>query len=240
MLYTAISTAQNVKISYNIASLGHRILAVLIDLIIIFIYMVVLAYMDMGLGSIMPEDGRIGLRQLSYLPVMTYSLIFHLLFNGRTPGKFIMSIKVVKRDGAPASWSDYIIRWILRLIDIWTTTGAVGLISIIFTDQNQRLGDAAADTIVIDTRKKTRVSHTILEEVESTYTPTFNMVTLLSDNQVNEIKEIYRLAGDSKDYETLKVLRDKIEQILKIQSDLRDAVFVRTILKDYTHLTQGL
>ncbi len=240
MSHTSISTAQNVNISYNIASLGHRILSALIDLVIIFIYVVILEYLDVGLSKIMPEDGLVSMQQLLFLPVMFYSLVFHLIFNGRTPGKFIMSVKVVKRDGAPASWSDYIVRWVLRLVDIWLTTGAVGVIAIIFTDQNQRLGDAAADTLVIDTRKKTKVSHTILENVEEAYTPTFNNVTILSDQQVNEIKEIYRLAGESRDYETLKILRNKIEELLHINSDMRDAVFVRTVLKDYTALTQGL
>ena len=240
MSHTAISTAQNVNISYKVASLGYRILAVLIDLIIIFIYLVILTYLDIGLSKIIPKDGLVSMQQLLFLPVMFYSLIFHLIFNGRTPGKFIMSLKVVKRDGAPASWSDYIIRWVLRLIDIWITSGAVGIIAIIFTDENQRLGDAAADTIVIDTRKKTKVSHTILEDVEESYTPTFQNVTMLSDQQVNEIKEIYRLAGESRDYETLKILRNKIENLLNIQSDLRDAILVRTVLKDYTFLTQGL
>lgn len=240
MSHTSISTAQNVNISYNIASLGHRILAVLIDLIIIFIYLVVLEYLDVGLSMIMPEDGLVSMQQLLFLPVMFYSLVFHLIFNGRTPGKFILSVKVVKRDGAPASWSDYIVRWILRLVDIWLSSGAVGVIAIIFTDQNQRLGDAAADTIVIDTRKKNKVSHTILENVEESYTPTFQNVTILSDQQINEIKEIYRLAGESRDYETLKILRNKIEELLHINSDMRDAVFVRTVLKDYTALTQGL
>ena len=150
-----------------------------------------------------------------------------------------MNIKVVKRDGSPASWSDYIIRWILRLVDIWISTTAVGIIAIIISDENQRLGDAAADTIVIDNRKKTKVSHTILEEVEEDYTPSFNMAHLLSDQQVNKLKEIYRLAGESSDYATLQVLRHKIEELLGIKSDLRDAVFVRTVLKDYTYLTQG-
>ena len=240
MSHTSISTAQNVNISYNIANIGHRILAVLIDLIIIIIYLVVLKYLGLGLSMNMPEDGLVNMKRLLFLPAMFYSLVFHLIFNGRTPGKFIMSVKVVKRDGAPASWSDYIVRWVLRLVDIWLSSGAVGVIAVIFTDQNQRLGDAAADTIVIDTRKKTKVSHTILENVEETYTPTFNNVTILSDQQVNEIKEIYRLAGESRDYETLKILRNKIEELLHINSDMRDAVFVRTVLKDYTALTQGL
>lgn len=239
MSNTAISTAQNVNISYNVASLGHRLVAFLIDGLILISYLTLLEYVELGLSDFMPDDADLGLNQLFVLPVLLYSLLSHLLFNGRTVGKFIMKIKVVKLDGAPATWSDYLTRWIIRLIDIWASSGAVGIIAIIFTDENQRLGDAAANTIVIDNRKKTKVSHTILEEVEEDYAPSFNMVHQLTDQEVNEIKEIYRLAGESRDYQTLHLLRNKIEELLQIKSDMKDAIFVRTVLKDYTYLTQG-
>ena len=240
MSSTAITTAQNVNINYNIASLGNRIVAFLIDLLIMFIYLVLLSYLDLGISDLVPRNTQLGVNQLLMLPIFLYSLLFHLIFNGRTPGKFIMKLKLVKLDGAPASWSDYLTTWIIRLIDIWATTGGVGIIAIIFSENNQRLGDAAANTIVIDNRKKTKVTHTILEEVEEDYEPTFNTVHQLSDHEVNEIKEIYRLAGESRDYETLRLLRNKVESMLQIKSELKDAIFIRTLLKDYTYLTQGL
>ncbi|MGB5981774.1 MAG: RDD family protein [Nonlabens sp.] len=239
MSNTAINTAQNVNISYKVASLGHRMLAFLLDGLILISYLTVLELVDVGVSELTPSDFDLGISQLFLLPVLLYSLLFHLIFNGRTCGKFIMKIKVVKLDGAPATWSDYLTRWIIRLIDIWASSGAVGIIAIIFTDENQRLGDAAANTIVIDNRKKTKVSHTILEEVHEGYNPSFTMVHQLTDQQVNEIKEIYRLAGESRDYQTLNLLRNKIEQLLNIKSEMKDAIFVRTVLKDYTYLTQG-
>lgn len=239
MSNTAISTAQNVNINYKVASLGHRMLAFLLDALVLFSYLTLLEFIDLGLSDFTPSEFDLGLKQLFILPVLLYSLVFHLIFNGRTVGKFIMKIKVVKLDGAPATWSDYLTRWIIRLIDIWASSGAVGIIAIIFTDQNQRLGDAAANTIVIDNKKTTKVSHTILEEVDEDYTPSFTMVHQLTDQEVNEIKEIYRLAGESRDYQTLNLLRNKIEQLLNIKSEMKDAIFVRTVLKDYTYLTQG-
>ncbi len=239
MSNTSIHTAQNVNINYSVASLGYRIVAFLIDLVIIILYLIIIEYIGLGMKELWDRNTVFGLSEFLMLPVVFYSLLFNIIFNGRTPGKFIMKMKVVKIDGSPARWSDFLITWILRLIDIWATTGGAGILSIIFTDKNQRLGDSAANTIVIDSRKKTKVSHTILEEVEESYDPQFMMVNQFNDQEINEIKEIYRLAGESRDYQTLNELRNKIEQLLNIKSDLRDAIFVRTILKDYSYLTQG-
>lgn len=161
----------------------------------------------------------------------------HIIFNGRTVGKFIMGIKVVKEDGSPARWSDFIVRWIVRLVDLWLFMFTVGTVSILLTDKQQRLGDMMAKTIVINTRKSVNISHTILQEVDEGYQPIFHNAHLLSDIQANEIKEIYRLAGQSRDYNVLHQLRLKIESILQIKSDLKDGQFVRTVLKDYFHLT---
>lgn len=239
MSNTSINTAQNVAINYHISSLGYRVVGFLIDLVILFVYIIILSYIESGISSLFDRFTTFGLGQLMFLPVAFYSLFFNIIFNGRTPGKFIVGTKVVKIDGSPATWSDYLISWMLRLVDLWIISPGIGIMAIIFSNRNQRLGDMASDTIVIDTRKKTKISHTILEDVKEDYEPTFLTVNMLTDKDINEIKEIYRLAGESRDYETLKMLRLKVEDLLQINSDLRDGIFVRTVLKDYSYLTQG-
>lgn len=239
MSNTSINTAQNVNINYNISSLGYRVVGFLIDLVIIFVYVIILSYIESGMSGLFDRFTTFGLGQLLFLPVAFYSLFFNIIFNGRTPGKFIVGTKMVKIDGSPATWSDYLISWMLRLVDLWIISPGIGIMAIIFSNRNQRLGDMASDTIVIDTRKKTKISHTILEDVKEDYEPTFLTVNMLTDKDINEIKEIYRLAGESRDYETLKILRLKVEDLLQINSDLRDGIFVRTVLKDYSYLTQG-
>lgn len=239
MSNTNVNTAQNVNINYNVSSLGHRIVALLIDLVIMAMYQVLINYIGLGFEEIVDNNTYYGMAELLLLPIAFYSLFFNILFGGRTPGKFIMQMKVVKVDGSPARWSDYLTSWILRLVDIWSTMGGVGIISIIFTDKNQRLGDSASDTIVIDARKKTKISHTILEDIDENYQPTFMTVNNLNDTDINEIKEIYRLAEESRDFKALNQLRDRIEELLHIKSELRDGILIRTVLKDYTYLTQG-
>ncbi|AZQ43975.1 RDD family protein [Nonlabens ponticola] len=239
MSNTAVNTAQNVNINYTVASLGYRILAFLIDLVVLGVYVSALAYVFSNLENALDRFTSIGLYQLLFLPIAFYSLIFNIIFNGKTVGKFVLQLRTVKVDGSPATWSDYFITWIMRLVDLWLTGPGVAIISIIFTDKNQRLGGIASNTIVIDTRKKTKISHTILEQVREDYKPTFITAHQLTDPTINEAKEIYRLAGQSRDYAALKLLRLRLEELLGIKSELRDGEFVRTLLKDYTYLTQG-
>lgn len=239
MSNTAINTAQNVTIDYHVASLGNRILGFLIDLLLFAVYIFIIEYFVIKLSDVADGLTTLGISQLVLVPIMTYSLIMNILFKGRTIGKFIMGTKVVMVDGSPARWSNFLTSWLLRFVDLWISTCTIGTLSIIFSDKNQRLGDAASDTMVIDTRKKTKISHTILEDVDQDYQPSFTVVSTLTDHDINEIKEIFRLAESSRDYNALNNLRLKVESLLDIKSDMRDAPFIRTILKDYTYLTAG-
>ncbi|PPK95009.1 MULTISPECIES: RDD family protein [Nonlabens] len=239
MSNTAINTAQNVNIEYEFAGVGKRMLAFLLDLVIFAIYLITMSLTIYRAVGLFDDNNTLGIQELSMLPIFCYSLLMHLIFNGRTVGKFIMGIKVVREDGSPARLSDYLVRWIFRLVDIVIFFGTVGVVSILFSEKKQRLGDLAAKTIVINTKKSTKISHTILEDLDPNYQTQFQNAYLLTDADVNEIKDIYRLAGESRDYMTLRELRIKVESLLNINSDLRDGVFIRTVLKDYTYLTQG-
>ncbi|MEN8816782.1 MAG: RDD family protein [Nonlabens sp.] len=239
MSNTAINTAQNVNIEYEFAGVGKRMIAFLLDFVVLAIYIIVMSLTVYKAIGLFDSNNVLGIKELSLLPIFCYSLTLHLIFNGRTVGKFIMGIKVVKEDGSPANLSDFLVRWILRLIDIVLFFGTVGVVTILFSEKKQRLGDIAAKTIVINTKKSTKISHTILEELDPNYQPQFQNAYILSDAVVNEIKDIYRLAGESRDYMTLRELRNRVEQLLNTQSDLRDGAFIRTVLKDYTYLTQG-
>ncbi|WP_213520080.1 RDD family protein [Nonlabens sp.] len=239
MSNTAINTAQNVTIEYEFAGIGKRIIAFLLDAVVLIIYIITVSLTVYKAVDLFDQNNVLGIRELTLLPVFCYSLFMHLLFNGRTLGKFVMRIKVVKEDGSPARLSDFLIRWILRLIDIVLFFGTVGVVAMLLSERKQRLGDIAAKTIVINTRKRTKISHTILEDVDPGYQPQFQNADILTDADVNEIKDICRLAIESRDYMTLQELRLKVASLLKAESALKDETFIRTVLKDYTFLTQG-
>jgi uncharacterized RDD family membrane protein YckC len=241
MANLAINTTQNVNLDYKIASIGDRMLAFLIDLFIFFVYLYAVELITAAMGEAFSDRWTVfGFQQLLLLPVMFYSLLMHIIFNGRTVGKMILKTRVVKLDGSPVHWSNYLTLWMLRLIDIWMFLCAVGVLALIFSEKRQRVGDMAAGTVVISTKNTVKISHTILEEVEDAYEPTFLNVTKLTDKDVRLIKETFLIAIRSNDYKTLKVLRDKVESILETQSALYDRQYVSTVLKDYNYYTQNM
>ncbi|MBT0608403.1 RDD family protein [Aequorivita echinoideorum] len=241
MANLAINTTQNVNLDYKIVSVGERILAFLIDVFLFSIYFYIVELATAAMNVAFSDNWTVfGIQQLLLLPVMFYSLYMHILFNGRTVGKMAMKTRVVKMDGSPARWSDYLILWMLRLVDIWIFLGSIGLLSIIFSERGQRVGDHAAGTVVISTKNKVSINHTILEEIAEDYQPKFNTVTTLTDKDVRLIKETYLIARKTNDFKTLHMLRKKVETLLGTSSDLYDVQYIDTVLRDYNHFTQNM
>jgi len=236
-----INTTQNVNLDYKIVGIGERILALVVDLFIFFLYFFIIELITSFFDSVFSDNWTVfGLRSLLFLPIMFYSLYMHIIFNGRTFGKMIVKTRVVKIDGTPVHWSNFLVRWLLRLIDLWIFFGSISVLSILFSDKRQRLGDAAAGTVVISTKNTVKITHTILEEVEENYEPKFIMVTKLTDKDVRLIKETYHIARRSSDFKTLKALRTKVESILETKSDLYDIQYLDIVLKDYNYYTQRM
>ncbi|MEM7187279.1 MAG: RDD family protein [Bacteroidota bacterium] len=241
MANLAINTTQNVNLDYKIVSVGERILGFTVDLLLFFLYFYIVQVITSAMQMAFSDNWTVfGLQQLLLLPVMFYSLYMHILFNGRTIGKMIVKTRVVKLDGRPVHWSNYLTLWMMRVIDVWLFLGSIGLLTTLFSEKRQRLGDMAAGTVVISTKKRTKISHTILEEVEENYEPKFLTVTQLNDKDVRLIKETYQIALRSNDFKTLNLLRKKVCEVLDIQSDLYDKQFIDTILKDYNYFTQQM
>lgn len=252
MVELQINTTQNVNINFTAASVGERILAFVIDLIIKVAYSIVVYQLLFGVMNIeawtagMDYWSKVAIYVMFYLPVVFYSLIFETLLDGQTPGKRILRIKVVKIDGYQASLADFVMRWFFRLIDLNLFGPVFGpiiaLIAIISNTKNQRLGDMAAGTSVITLKHKINISHTILEDLEATYEPTYPSVIKLSDNDARIIKDTFIIAKKSKDYQTLIKLRQKIMEVTGIKENLQnyDIEFIDTILKDYNYYTQNM
>jgi len=248
MVELQINTTQNVNINFTAASVGERLLAYGIDWLFKIAYIIVTYQITFKLFKIdeMVEDmdywSQAAIFVTFYLPVIFYTLLFETLLDGQTPGKRILKIKVVKIDGYQASLSDFIIRWIFRVVDLNMLSGVVALIAIITSPKNQRLGDMTAGTSVITLKNNINISHTILENLKQDYVPTYPMVIKLSDNDARIIKDTYKTAIKSKDYKTLIKLRSKIMEVLELKETKHsiDHQFIDVILKDYNYYTQNM
>jgi len=243
----SITTTQIVNINFAAASVSDRMLAYLLDLLVKIAYGTVvwgILFKALGLTKYMENLDTwsyAAILIVLFLPVIFYSLIQESLMEGQTLGKKILKIKVVKIDGYQASFGDYIIRWLFRIIDVNLSWGVIGLITIVVTEKTQRLGDITAGTAVISLKNNISINHTILMDLDQAYVPIYPLVIKLSDNDARIIKETFLNAVAKRDFATLIKLRQKIEQVTGIKNvSGNDSDFINTVLKDYNFYTQSM
>src|SRR5688572_1997171 len=102
-----INTTQNVRLDYEIASLGDRVVAQIIDQAVMIAYWIGYAYLM--------SKRVFGYSDALEVIVGLFPLLYHLLFemfnNGQSLGKMIMKTRVIREDGTEPRIGDYIIRW---------------------------------------------------------------------------------------------------------------------------------
>lgn len=234
-----IETAQNITIQQNVAPLSTRISAFILDTLIIGAYYAVSLLILNAIGYLDKENIYV-LYILISLPAFFYSLFFEMLNNGQTPGKYFKKIRVIKIDGSKPTFGSYLIRWMLRLIDITIASGSVALLTILLNGKGQRLGDIAAGTTIISEKKTVSINSTLAVDIPEEYTPTYPQVTMLSDKDIQTIKELYLKAKKNGNHKTLIKLHHKILEITEINSELNPVDFIDIVIKDYNYFTQQM
>lgn len=155
---TQLNTPEQVELQLEIANLGSRGLALMIDLAIRYGVFVVL-YFIFALTTnfhFLEAEMSIGLKGFALLFLFVvfvsewfYFTLFEWLWNGQTPGKRIMHLRVIKVDGSPAGWLEIVLRNFTRPIDTTGPMAIIGITCIFLQPRAQRPGDIAARTIVI-------------------------------------------------------------------------------------------
>jgi uncharacterized RDD family membrane protein YckC len=230
----AVRTTQNVFIHYPIASVGERILGHLIDRLILIIYSIALVafFIRIELKVIWIWIVFLG------FPWLFFTVLFEIFMNGQTPGKILMKIQVVRLDGTRATIGNFVLRWIFGFIDFYILGGAIGVILIAAGGKGQRLGDLVATTTVVKlTERKDVTARDVFISAEDNYSPTFEQVVQLRSSDIELMQRALEADRYHNNSEPLLVLSEKIKSQLGIQSDLPPQVFVRTLIKDYSHFT---
>lgn len=169
--YVNIDTPENVAFNYEIAGLGSRFIAALVDSLIIVLtlgvlYAVVLGSINLtrftlGLGDLAATWSLAFLVLMSFLILWGYYVLFETLWNGRTLGKRWAKLQVVRLDGAPIGLTESIIRNVVRLVDFLPFSYGIGVIAMFLDPQSRRLGDFAAGTLVVLDQAQDLTLHTL-------------------------------------------------------------------------------
>ena len=244
MAQIGIETAQHVKINYNPAGIFERILAYLVDFLVLGIYWTVLIMIGTYGSSGTPTDSGGEYDWILYvvilLPVMLYHLAMEILWNGYTVGKWLIGIRVVKLDGTRPSVGNYLMRWLIRLFEITMTSGVVAFFTLLLNGKGQRLGDIAAKTCVIKVGKRTKLDDTMFQDIEDEYDATFPQVVELTDKEISVINDVLKSKrGYDKAAWLTMVARTRVliqEKTGILNSGMGDIEFLKQVGKDYNAL----
>ena len=145
----SIDTPENVVFGYEIAGVGSRFMAALVDSLLIgimqvIVNLVLLLFLGLEETWVIAIIGFI-----SFVILWGYYIFFELNWGGQSPGKRWVGLRVIRVDGTPISLSESLIRNLIRLIDFLPISYGVGVVTMFVTSQSRRLGDLAAGTIVV-------------------------------------------------------------------------------------------
>jgi uncharacterized RDD family membrane protein YckC len=146
-----VETPERVRFRYRLAGPGQRAAAWLVDLMV-QISVVGAVAAAVALLSSLPGLDQIGtgLLLLALFALQwLYGAVFETALDGRTPGKLVLGLRVVRVDGAPARFPDFLLRNLVRAADFLPFGFGIGVVVMAFDERLRRLGDWAGGTVVI-------------------------------------------------------------------------------------------
>jgi uncharacterized RDD family membrane protein YckC len=248
-----VHTTQNVTIEYGIASIGDRIVATLIDYLVLIAWGAACVFLVRAIASgsnathqplnysdpaaVIGVAIAILIGFILLAPFLFYNLLCEVYFNGQSLGKKARDIRVIRLDGTAPRLGDYFLRWLLRLIDFGFGSGVVAVIAIAASGKGQRLGDMAAGTTVISLKPQADQLYRIDNgPTPEGYQVVFPQAAQLTDHDLRLLRQLLGQGLQQQNYILLHETALKVKALLNIQTDLGDEPFLRTIMRDHSHL----
>jgi len=228
-----ITTSHNVVVRFELASLPQRIIAFVIDLIILCLYSALVMSVFQS--------------QLFFwilvFPVWSfYHLAFEIFDHGRSLGKRIMKIRVISLEGRTAKVNDYLIRWVFRLVEVLPSLGSVAMLFISSSDKNQRIGDLLANTSVVRQINEDGVALNSIQNIERAEEILYPGISQYSDKDMLLVKQAiqrYMTNPHQNNKSVIDELCDRISGKLNVDiKDLKKIDFLNRVLYEYVVLTR--
>ena len=198
-------TPENIEFDYEIAGIGSRFLAAIIDSLVIGAALLILGIIigiitsrsefdGSAVGSLTAAIGAI----LSFLILWGYYIVFELVWNGQSPGKRAIGLRVVREGGQPITFISSAIRNLIRIVDFLPAFYGIGVIVMFVDRRARRLGDLAAGTLVVKERRGvtleslTTPAPPTARPGEPAQQPTLPSLHLLNDQDYNLVQEFLR------------------------------------------------
>jgi uncharacterized RDD family membrane protein YckC len=158
-----IETPERVPLHFALASIGNRFLACAIDHTLQALTIAVMAIALIAIANYSslgdqfksaPKWIQALLILIVFLIVSSYFAFFEWIWQGQTPGKRWLKLRVIREDGRPVTFWEAAVRNLLRVVDMMPAPFySIGLISVFISSSDQRVGDMVAGTVVVRERE---------------------------------------------------------------------------------------
>ena len=158
----SVQTPESIAFSHELAGLGSRFLALIVDMLIqIAIIGAILAgllLISVHAPSAQHANTSTKFEQslvvafyaaLVFVVFFGYFIVFEAFWNGQTPGKKLMGLRVVRDGGYAIDFGSAAVRNLIRVGEAFVGFYAVSAIVCLASPENKRLGDLAAGTVVV-------------------------------------------------------------------------------------------
>lgn len=165
-----IDTPENIEFSYNIAGIGSRFLAAIIDTLLLSLLLIGLSVVMatvVGVASDANSSASDTLASillviwalLSFIIFWGYYIFFELIWNGQSPGKRSVRLRVVRDGGRPITFPASAIRNLVRVIDFLPGFYGMGVLVMFIDPRARRLGDLTGGTMVVKEQHAVSLEH---------------------------------------------------------------------------------
>ncbi len=208
-----VDTPEQVTFGYTVAGIGSRFLAAIIDtLLLLFKQIVLVLVLLVTLNAVSEQltgEAADSMRSvvlavwgiLSFVFLWGYYLFFELQWNGQTPGKRAIGLRVVREGGRPITFVASAIRNLVRVIDFLPSLYGLGVLVMFVDKHSRRLGDLAGGTLVVKDHARVTLDtlttqDRFLPPSSSAYVGALTQVDMLSKDDYSLVQEFLRRRRD--------------------------------------------
>jgi uncharacterized RDD family membrane protein YckC len=140
-----------------------------------------------------------------------YFIFWEMVTGGRSPGKMLVGLRVVRRNGLPIDLRSSVVRNLMRAVDILPAEYLVGLIAILLSSSGERLGDHVAGTVVLRLDKPETAAEIPRTQSQSKLVLTRAQLGLIGPREIKLIRSVLRRSSTVSDSRSDKLIADAAE-----------------------------
>lgn len=237
-----IDTPEQIALEFSLATVGSRFLALAVDTLV-QVGCTILLFIGVGLGALAAafsfEQAGPWLLALLVLGMFLiyygYFAVFEAVWNGQTPGKRLIGLRVIHASGRPISVFEAILRNVVRIADQLPGIYAIGIVSIFVTERSQRLGDLAAGTVVVHERAAA-TSHEFVTPTVPAQSLTQHGASKLTPEEISVIELFLRRREELDGYARLsnaQRVAERIRERLGITTRMDHEQLLEEVVAEY-------